>query len=551
MSHSFLSSNPQDFARALTEQNRMMQEKEAQAQAQTLGIPYVNLHSFPLDLNVLSYFTEDEAKDSESLPFFKEVHDVRIATINPSNPILQHKVKELSAKYKVSLYFVSHASYTDTLKYYAKVLRPKSTFDQVVHIDAGANFTTLLQKLKDPAVQAAASASDLLANMLGGAVSLNASDIHLEPEEKMLKLRYRVDGVLQDMTHFDINLKHKIISRIKILSKLKLNVENVPQDGRITFYYGEQAIDVRVSVLPSGYGEAIVLRLLGIGATNLKLDQLGLRGRAYEVIERELNKPNGMIITTGPTGSGKTTTLYAFLNELNEPGVKIITLEDPIEYKLEGVQQTPIDYRIDFSFAKGLRAILRQDPDIVMVGEIRDSETAETALQAALTGHIVLSTLHTNDASGAIPRLVTMGTKPFIIAPAINAIIAQRLVRRLCEACRKPVEIAPALMDQVNKVIAEMAPTANVVVPEPLQFFHSAGCVECNNLGYKGRIGIYEVMELNDAMKELILAGVSGRQMKDQAFKDGMVTMVQDGILKAASGITDIEEVFRVAGDNA
>lgn len=528
----------------------MMQEKEAQAQAQTLGLPYVNLHSFPLDLNVLSYFTEAEAKQAESVPFFKEVHDVRIATINPNNPLLKQKLKELSGKYKISLYLVSAASYQDTLKFYSKVLRPTSTFDQVVHIEAGTDSASLIEKLKDPVVQEKASASELLADMLGGAYTLGASDIHLEPEEHLLKLRYRVDGVLQDMVHFDVGLKHKIISRIKILSKLKLNVENVPQDGRITFYYGEQAIDVRVSLLPSGYGESVVLRLLGVGATNLKLDQLGLRGRAYEVIEHELNKPNGMIITTGPTGSGKTTTLYAFLNELNEPGVKIITLEDPIEYKLQGVQQTPIDYRIDFSFAKGLRAILRQDPDIVMVGEIRDAETAETALQAALTGHVVLSTLHTNDSSGAVPRLNTMGIKPFIIAPAVNAIIAQRLVRRLCEACRKPIELAPALKKHVDAVLAEVALVAKSLIPNPLQFFHSAGCIECHNLGYKGRIGIYEVMEVNDAMKELILKEASGRQMKDQAYTDGMVTMIQDGILKAAEGITDVEEVFRVAGDS-
>jgi len=225
-------------------------------------------------------------------------------------------------------------------------------------------------------------------------------------------------------------------------------------------------------------------------------------------------------------------------------------LEDPIEYKLEGIQQTPIDYRIDFSFAKGLRAILRQDPDIVMVGEIRDAETAETALQAALTGHVVLSTLHTNDSSGAVPRLNTMGIKPFIIAPAVNAIIAQRLVRRLCEACRKPIELDAALKKHVDDVLAEMAPAAKSLIPNPLQFFHSAGCAECHNLGYKGRIGIYEVMEINDPMKELILKEASGRQMKDQAYTDGMVTMIQDGILKAAEGITDVEEVFRVAGDS-
>jgi type II secretory ATPase GspE/PulE/Tfp pilus assembly ATPase PilB-like protein len=292
-----------------------------------------------------------------------------------------------------------------------------------------------------------------------------------------------------------------------------------------------------------------VMRLLGVGATNLKLDQLGLIGRAYKVIEHELSKPNGMIITTGPTGSGKTTTLYAFLNELNEPGVKIITLEDPVEYKLEGIQQTPIDYRVDFSFVKGLRAILRQDPDIVMVGEIRDPETAETALQAALTGHIVLSTLHTNDAAGAVPRLITMGVKPFVIAPAVNAIIAQRLVRKLCPSCKKPATIQAGVIERVEKILQDISKAADVTLPKKLTWYHAEGCQECHGLGYKGRIGIYEVIEVNDTIRTMIMENASGVEIKKQAHGDGTVTMVQDGLLKALEGITDIEEVFRVAGD--
>ncbi len=474
MAHSFLSSDPKDFARALSDQNRVMQEKEAHAQAVNAGLPYLNLHTFPLDLNVLSYFTEQEAESAQSLPFFKEVHELRIATINPQNQLLKEKIKELSVKYKVSLYFVSHASFQDTLKYFAKVLRPKSSFEQVVHVDAGADFGIIIKSLQDPARQLQISASDMLGDLLGGAMSLGASDIHLEPELHMLKIRYRVDGVLQDMVHLDSALQSKITSRIKVLAKLKLNVTNVPQDGRITFFYGDQSIDVRVSILPSGYGEALVLRLLGSGAANLQLDQLGLRGRAYDIIEEQLSKPNGMIITTGPTGSGKTTTLYAFLNQLNKPGVKIITLEDPIEYKLEGIQQTPIDYQVDFSFAKGLRAVLRQDPDIVMVGEIRDSETAETGLQAALTGHVVLSTLHTNNASGAVPRLVTMGIKPFVIAPALNAIIAQRLVRQLCDACRVPVALPEALLEKAKTILEGLPEQAKIAMGRKTwQFFHN------------------------------------------------------------------------------
>jgi type IV pilus assembly protein PilB len=549
MAHTFLSSTPEDLARSLDDANRNMQEREAQQRAVTLGLQYVNLQSFPLDLSVLAYFTEDEAKAAEGVPFFRDGRDLRIGTINPDNQLLQQKLEEFSEKYNIILYVISKASYESTLRFYSKVLVPKSTMDDVVRVDDKTDFSAALDKLKTPEVQMQATATELLADMFGSAIFLGASDIHMEPEEHLLKVRFRIDGVLQDMIHFDAALQKKLISRIKILSKLKLNVTNVPQDGRLSFFYGGKAVDVRISLLPSGYGESVVMRLLGIGATNLKLAELGLRGRAYEVIEAELNKPNGMIITTGPTGSGKTTTLYAFLNELNEPGVKIITLEDPIEYKLPGIQQTPIDYHVDFSFVKGLRAILRQDPDIIMVGEIRDGETADTALQAALTGHIVLSTLHTNDASGAVPRLVTMGVKPFVIAPAVNAIIAQRLVRKLCPVCRVPAKLPATTLDHVKQALRAVPVAAKLTIPDKLEFFNSPGCPACHNLGYQGRIGIYEVMQVNDPMKELILKDSSSRALRDQAFKDGTTTMLQDGLIKALEGITDVEEVFRVAGD--
>jgi len=277
---------------------------------------------------------------------------------------------------------------------------------------------------------------------------------------------------------------------------------------------------------------------------------LGFSAQALEVVQRQLQKPNGMVITTGPTGSGKTTSLYAFLNELNQPGVKIITLEDPVEYKLEGIVQTPIDHNHDFDFAKGLRAVLRQDPDIVMVGEIRDQETAETALQAALTGHLVFSTLHTNDAAGAIPRLLNMGIKPFVAAPALSAVLAQRLVRRLCQACKKPAVLSPTVLEKINYILKQIPKAANVELPKELVFYHSAGCKECNGLGYKGRVGIYEVLENTEAVQKLILAENSSMaEFKKVAVSQGMVTMVQDGLLKALQGLTDVEEVFRVAGE--
>ncbi len=551
MSNHFLASTPQELQASLEEVNRKMQEEEAQAKAGSLGLPYIDLHHFPVDLSVLGLFTEEEAREMGAVPFYKEVNDLRIATTQPQHPLLRQKIAEFEKKKnKVSLYLVSQKSFLQTLKFYSKVLRPKVQADETVRVEKEEDYVSLLKNLQPEEEQVKLNASRLLEIIFGAAMHYKASDIHLEPEEHFLKLRFRVDGALQDILHFKNILHHTLTMRIKILSKMKLNVETAAQDGRITFYYLGKPIDVRVSVLPSAYGEEIVMRLLGTGATNLKLKDLGFVGQAKDTVERAIQKPNGMIITTGPTGSGKTTTLYAFLNELNKPGVKIITLEDPVEYKLEGIVQTPIDHTHDFDFAKGLRAILRQDPDIVMVGEIRDQETAETAMQAALTGHMVLSTLHTNDAAGAIPRLLNMGIKPFVAAPALTVAIAQRLVRRLCQNCKKPAKLSPTVMEKIQSLLKSLPASANINLPTNLVFYHSGGCEQCQHLGYKGRIGIYEVLENTEEVQQLIFAAnASMSAFKKLAISQGMITMAQDGLLKALEGITDVEEVFRVAGE--
>jgi type II secretory ATPase GspE/PulE/Tfp pilus assembly ATPase PilB-like protein len=320
----------------------------------------------------------------------------------------------------------------------------------------------------------------------------------------------------------------------------------VPQDGSFHITYDGMQVDIRVSVIPSAFGESIVMRLLRQDNENLEFDDLGITGLGLERLLQEMEKPNGMILTTGPTGSGKTTTLYAILNELNEPGVKIITLEDPVEYRINGITQTPIDANAGMTFATGLRAILRQDPDIVMVGEMRDLETSETAAQAALTGHLVLSSLHTNDAASAIPRLLDLGIKPFILAPAINAIIAQRLIRKICLKCKKEYILDPALRGRVEMILSAIPKNSQVKVPKILKFYHSPGCEACNGLGYKGRIGVYEVFTMNEKLERLIHKEASTSEIRNQAIEDGMLTMAQDGLLKAVAGITDVEEVFRV-----
>lgn len=548
--NNIFSKTPQDLKRTLEDINRKMQEQEAQAKASSMNLPYIDLHNFPVDLSVLGMFTKQEALAFGAVPFYRENKDLRIGVTDPNNVLFLQKAEELSAKFKITQYFISQFSFLQTLQFFSKILRPEARHDEVIRVEKQEAYQELLKKLADPQAQVSYSASQWLETLFGAAMFFKSSDIHLEPEAHFFKVRFRVDGVLQDMLHLEKQLQNSVVTRIKILSKLKLNITDLPQDGRLTFYYLGQPVDVRVSTLPSAYGEELVLRLLGIGGTQLKLKDLGFRPEMLDIVHRQIAKPNGMIITTGPTGSGKTTTLYAFLNELNEPGVKIITLEDPVEYKLEGIVQTPIDHSHDFSFAKGLRAILRQDPDIVMVGEIRDQETAETAMQAALTGHLVLSTLHTNDAAGAIPRLANMGIKPFVMAPALSAVMAQRLVRKLCSSCKQLAVLSPMVLEKINYIFKQLPKVQSQQLPKPLQFYHSSGCELCHNLGYLGRVGIYEVIEVTEAIQNLINKQAPPSDFKKVALAQGMVTMAQDGLLKALDGITDVEEVFRVAGES-
>ncbi|MEK7617996.1 MAG: GspE/PulE family protein [Patescibacteria group bacterium] len=546
--HHFLPGTEEDLKRTLFDVNRKMQEEEVKTKASSLGLPYVDLFNFPIDFNVFGLLTEEEARAAEAVVFYKEQNDLRIATLNPLNALLKNKLKEFSEKNKVGLYLLSSQNFARILSLYDKVPKFKARVqDEAIKIDKQKDFLAELKGLKNLSFQQQKSMSELMEIIFGTAVELRVSDIHFEPEEHFVKLRFRIDGVLHDMLHINLNLQKSLTVRLKILAKLKFNISKVSQDGRMTFLYLGKPIDVRVSVLPSAYGEEIVMRLLGVDNIGLKVSELGLGEKAEALLRKALNRPNGMIITTGPTGSGKTTTLYACLNELNDPGVKIITLEDPVEYKLEGIVQTPIDHNHDFDFAKGLRAVLRQDPDIIMVGEIRDQETAETSMQAALTGHLVLSTLHTNDSSGAIPRLINMGVKPFVAAPALSLIMAQRLVRRLCPACKKTAQLSPQVLEKCVYVLKQIPESAGINLPKVYQFFHSTGCAECGNLGYKGRLGIYELMENTEAIQKLIFEQGSMSQFKKTAVKQGMVTLAQDGLLKALAGLTDVEEVFRVA----
>jgi len=389
----------------------------------------------------------------------------------------------------------------------------------------------------------------LLEIILAGAINLDSSDIHIEPEENQVKFRVRVDGILQNVMFIDSKIYQNLLSRIKLLSKLKINVSDRPQDGRFSILMGETSIEIRTSSLPAEYGETIVLRILNPKSL-ISVEALGLREDLFGIFNKEIKKPNGMIIVTGPTGSGKTTTLYAFLKKISKPEIKIITIEDPIEYHLKGASQTQVDPKKGYDFANGLRSIMRQDPDVVLVGEIRDLKTANIALQAALTGHLVLTTLHTNDAAGTIARLQALGEKPNNIAPAINMAIAQRLVRKICKKCVKLEEISAENLTKIKKALRGLPKEVKIPkITSGIKIPKAKGCNFCNSTGYQGRVAIFEAFLIDDEIEKFILTSPSIGALKKLAIKKGMVPMRQDGFMKVLQGLTTIDEVERVTAE--
>ncbi len=530
-------------------------ERESAKRAGELGLPFIDLKGFPIAPEALSLVPKAEATRLRTLPFFFNGEEIRLATTNPGKEVdalMESLKKERHAN--VGLYFVSDQSFNAAFKLYAVLPETKEIIfgyrieekDLQKYERELADLRQLQERIKT------VSTTDVVTLMVGAALRSNTSDIHVEAEEEQVKIRFRIDGILTDAASLPKTAWKQMIARLKLLAGAKMNIEDIPQDGRITIYLTNEKIDIRVSFLPTAFGESVVMRLLRPKAIALEFDNLGIRGLALERLLREIEKPNGMIITTGPTGSGKTTTLYAVLKKLNTPDVKIITLEDPIEYKLQGINQSQIDHSRNYDFAKGLRSILRQDPDIVMVGEIRDLETADIAIQAALTGHLVVSTIHTNSAAGAIPRFLSMGVKPFLLAPALNALIGQRLVRRLCPDCKVPATLSPSQDKEVREALGTISPKSGYTVDlGKIAFFgpgSNASCPTCHGNGYKGRVGIYEIFTMTRVIEERILSkDVTEGEILDLARQDGMITMAQDGLLKALDGLTSVDEVLAVA----
>lgn len=532
--------------------------KEMERQTRTLadlhGVPYVNLFGFPISPEALVLIPEQKAIELQAICFFYNGDQVRIAAINPSDPellsildVLNIELHTIGKIYKVSPHSMEYA-----LKLYASLPKVRKFVSGVEVKEEDlerfksdiSDYRSLNDKINDVNI------SDIITLILATSMKIGSSDIHIEAEENGIVVRYRVDGVLQEAAVIDKSKWKKIISRMKLLAKVKLNISDKPQDGRYSIFLKNEKIDVRTSFLPTAFGESVVMRLLFSSSVGLPFEELGIIPSAEKILLQEIKKPNGLILTTGPTGSGKTTSLYAILNKLNNSETKIITLENPIEYQLKGISQSQVDPKKDYTFAKGLRSILRQDPDIVMVGEIRDLETAEISIQASLTGHLVLSTLHTNDASGVIPRLIDMGVKPYFLTPAINAIIGQRLVRKICPECKVEHEMNKDEKDMVEKILAVISPRSGVNVPSKLPMFYKAGkgCSHCGGIGYKGRIGIYEIFTMSDDIKELTSQEAPAFKIMQKAIENGMLTMLQDGVLKAMNGVTSLDEVYRVIG---
>lgn len=536
-------------------------EVETQRYAQMMNIPYINLERFPVSMEALRQLPREKAEELGVVCFFAEGEEFRFGAIDPSQPEIEEIIHAIEEKngMRGALYVISRKSFESVFKLYETlpIVKPLTKDIEIKAEDVEAveaditDFASLQESLKR------ANTTDILVYVIAAALKLQATDLHVEAEENRVVVRLRLDGILHDAADLPREAYKQLISRIKLTSSLKINVTDKPQDGRFTIKLKDNNVDVRVSTLPTVYGESVVMRLLPQNRKGIELSSLGFRGHVFEELNRQIQRPSGMIITTGPTGSGKTTSLYAIMHILNEPGVKILTLEDPVEYKMEGINQSQIDMAKGYTFAKGLRSMLRQDPDIAMVGEIRDLETADIAIQAALTGHLILSTIHTNSAAGAIPRFLSMGVKPFLLAPALNAIIGQRLVRKLCEKCKTKKELSAEELKRVSEILDTLPEFEKKEVMEKynyqpaqaqaLSFYDAVGCEACNGLGYKGRVGIYEIMIMNKEVEQLILSNhVSEYEIEEVSVKNGMVKMVQDGILKALEGITSVSEVFRI-----
>lgn len=530
------------------------EEEMTSAYASMINLPYIDTNLVPVDNDGLKLLSEEESRKYNIAIIQRVARTVTIVATDPTKDETQKFIEKLKQEkgWQIKLFVVSRSNMERVLDKYKKIVFLDLLDQMSLHL-SGEDLKKFEEEMKDLITLKARinelPTTQILNTIMAGAYQLHASDVHIEPQEKQFRLRYRIDGVLQDVSFFPLNIYKTIITRIKMMAGMKINLRDIAQDGTFDIVLDNKKIETRVSVIPGNYGESVVIRLLDPDSIKVDVDQLGIQGLAYEMIQKEINAPNGMILNTGPTGSGKTTTLYAIINKLNSPDKKIITIEDPIEYELTGISQTQVEKSRGYTFATGLRAIVRQDPDIILVGEIRDDETADIAVNSSLTGHLVLSSIHTNNAIGAVPRLIELGVKPSLIAPAVNAVIGQRLVRKLCE-CKEEYIPAKESVDSLKKILSIISPKSKVEIPKDIpKLYRPKGCLKCSNLGYKGRVGIFEIFTINEEIEKLILELAGETELTIASLEAGMITMLQDGILKAIAGITSIDEVKRVTGE--
>lgn len=520
--------------------------------SETLKIPFKIVSVDDVKLKTMETIPEESAKYYKMIPLARDEDNLEIGMVFPEDLKAREALNFLARqnKFAYKVFLISLSNFIDLLKKYRSLKK-----------EVGRALEELETEMeKRPEIKAAqvermaeeAPISKVVAVILRHAVDGAASDIHIEPGREKLRVRFRLDGVLHASIFLPMRILPAIVARIKILSNLKIDETRIPQDGRFSTKVAERNIDFRVSVLPTTLGEKVVMRILDPSKKKIDLESLGIMGRNLQVLKRCLEKSFGMILSTGPTGSGKSTTLYSILNIFNDGKENISTLEDPVEYYMEGINQSQIKPEIGFTFSNGLRALLRQDPDIIMVGEIRDEETASLAIHASLTGHIVLSTLHTSNSLGVIPRLIDMGVEKFLLPPVLNLAMAQRLVRQLCPHCKEKIKAPKKIAESIEKEIKGMPETSKkeIKIEKGIEIYKAKGCKRCGNTGYAGRIGIFEVLEMTPSLEDVIISDqASETRIVQEAKKQDMITMRQDGIIKVLNGITSFEEILRVAQD--
>jgi len=526
----------------LFQHNLASEANVSKIKAEILKVPYIDVASTSITPEALNVLPESVALRYLSLPFMvdKETGTLSLVMANPAD-LQALEFIEKKTKMKIKPYLGEKTKLIKAIKNRYS----QSLSSEVTEALKDSAQTKPQQKLRTAELTGGvireAPIAKIVSTILEFAIKARASDVHIEPLEQKTRVRYRIDGILYEKLVLPKSVHDSVISRIKILSRMKIDEKRLPQDGRFNFVAGEEEVDLRVSSLPSVHGEKIVMRLLKKALKVPDLPELGLRGKALTNLQTAIRVPHGIILVTGPTGSGKTTTLYSILSKINLPKVNIMTLEDPVEYQISGITQVQVHEKAGLTFASGLRSFLRQDPDIIMVGEIRDKETAELAIQASLTGHLVFSTLHTNSSAGALPRLLDMKSEPFLLASSMTCIVGQRVARRVCEHCRVAYTHPAEVLGDIKKVLGSL------LTKDKFQIYKGGKCQECNETGYSGRIGIFEVLPVTEKIGRLILERSPSSKIEAQAREDGMIIMKQDGYLKVVEGITTLEEVLRVA----